>query len=105
MEPGKLTTEEREWLERAARRMPGDHFDFGYTDESEYGRIYFATSVDADRMPHGIWAIRAGENDAANARILDFKPDTSLDTVRQVLATDAVGCIESMIEKGLLRHG
>jgi hypothetical protein len=105
MEPGKLTTEEREWLERAARRMPGGHFDFGYTDKCEYGRIYFATSIDHDRMPHGIWAIRAGESPSAGAQIIDFKPDTDMDDVRQVLVDQAIHSVEDLLNKGLLRHG
>lgn len=94
-----MEARELELLEKFARLMPGDKLEFGRTDDREYGTIYFATSIDADRCPHGIWGCRG------TARILDFKPDTSFETVRQVLVNDAVGWIEGLVKKGVLRRG
>ena len=86
-------------LERLANRMPGDHLTRGYIDDPKCGKIMFATTVDADRMPHGIWACRG------TGRILDFKPDTDMKLVRQTLVTDAANHVESLLEKGVLRDG
>ncbi len=96
---GEMGSDELAWLERVARRLPGDSPQFGRIEDERYGVIYFATKLDSDRMYHGVWGCRG------TARWLDFEPDTEIETVRQVLVNDAAGWVESMVEKGLLRDG
>lgn len=95
---GELSSKNLEWLERAARRMPGKNHQFDRVDDPRYGVIYFATSIDEDRMYHGIWCCRG------TGRVLDFKPDTEISDVRQMLVFDAMNWCESMVEKGVF-HG
>ncbi len=84
-----------ERLERMARNMPVEKLAM-HSIESQQGVIYFAYGADGEGKIHGIWGHRE------IGRTLEFKKDTSIDTVRQVLVKDAAGHIEQLIEKGLM---
>ena len=84
-----------ERLERMARNMPVEKLAM-HVIESEQGVIYFAYGSDPGGKIHGIWGHRE------IGRTLEFKKDTSIATVRQVLVNDAAGHIEQLIQKGLL---
>ena len=88
-----------ERLERMARLMPVEKIAM-HSVESQEGVIYFAYGPDNHGIVHGIW----GHRDIA--RTMEFKKDTGIDHVRQVLVNDAAGHIGQLIEKGLLsgRH-
>ena len=83
-----------ERLERMARNMPVGKLVM-HSIDSELGVIYFAYGYDVHGKIHGIW----GHCDIG--RTLEFKKDTDIETVRQVLVNDAVGHIEQLIRKGL----
>ncbi len=87
-----------ERLERMARNMPVEKLAM-HSVESEQGVIYFAYGLDTRGKIHGIW----GHRDIG--RTLEFKKDTPIETVRQLLVNDAAGHIEQMIGKGLLSDG
>lgn len=76
-----------EKLERIARNAIHQHLRLEKV-EGELGIIYFAHGLNADGEIVGVW----GYND--QARVLEFKKDTKLDTVRQALITDAAGFLE-----------
>ena len=84
-----------ERLERMARNMPVEKLKM-HSVESREGVIYFAYGPDPQGVIHGIW----GHRDMG--RTLEFKKDTSIEDVRQVLVNDAAGHIEQLIGKGLL---
>ena len=64
--------------------------------EGEQGVIYFAYGVDKKGIFHGIWGHRG------IAEPIEFKKDTSLENVRQVLVNTAASHIEMLIREGLL---
>ncbi len=82
-------------LERMARNMPVEKLAM-HSVESSNGVIYFAYGSDKHGKIHGIW----GHRDMG--RTLEFKKDTSMEDVKQVLVNDAAGHIEQLIGKGLL---
>ena len=84
-----------ERLERMARNMPVENLAMHSVD-SEQGVIYFAYGPDVQGKIHGIWG------HCEIGRTLEFKKDTPVETVRQLLVNDAAGHIEQMIQKGLL---
>ena len=84
-----------ERLERMARNMPVKKLAM-HSVESEQGVIYFAYGSDPEGKIHGIW----GHCDIG--RTIEFKKDTSIEDIHQVLANDAAGHIEQLIQKGLL---
>ncbi len=84
-----------ERLERMARLMPVEKLAM-HSVESEQGMIYFAYGADETGKIHSIWGHRE------IAQTIEFKPDTSIEAVRQVLVKTAEGHIEKLIQRGLL---
>ena len=85
-------------LERMARNMPVKKLAM-HSIEDRQGVIYFAYGEASNGAIHGIWGYRD------IGRTVEFKKDTSIETVKQLLVNDAVGHIEQLIEKGLLSDG
>ena len=60
------------------------------------GEIFFAYGTANDGLIHGIW----GHRDVG--RTIQFKKDTKIKHVRQMLVNDAAGHIDQLMGKGLL---
>ncbi len=82
-------------LERIARNIITDRLRMERV-EGDFGIIYLAHGTNADGNIVGLWGYRD------KARDIEFKEDTSLDDVRQVLINDASGLMELLDEKGLV---
>ena len=85
-------------LERIARNLITDRLRMEQV-EGNHGTIYIAHGINAERTIVGVWGHRG------IARDMEFKDDTSLDSVRQNLVNDAAEHIEMMVEKDLIDAG
>lgn len=64
--------------------------------EGKRGTIYLAHGLDADGDVTGIWGYRGF------SKVWNYKPETSLDSVRQHLMDHATEIIEDMVDRDLL---
>ncbi|RJR37222.1 MAG: hypothetical protein C4576_23025 [Desulfobacteraceae bacterium] len=89
-------------LERMSRNMPVRklHMEFA---PSKLGRIYLAWGEDGLGTYHGMWGIGIG--DQAVARSLEFKKDTSVDSIRDALILDALGFAQMAYDRHMHDEG
>lgn len=87
-----------ERLTRIAGNLPCERATLERCD-GKHGEIYFAYGVGHDGTIHACWGY------AGLARTLDFKPDTSLKDVRQVLVNDAAYFIEGCADERVFFDG
>ena len=86
-------------LERCLRNLPILSVDDMTVQETPYGPLYMAWGRDKENIYHGLWGIRE------LARPMEFKPNTTLDEVRNALQTDAMGMVELLYKVDLVHEG
>lgn len=87
-----MNTLELERLTKLARRLPVSDLKMERID-SDFGEIYFAYG-DGPNGIHGVWGYQC------IAQMIEFKPDTSVDSIRQVLVGEAEKFINTLKVKG-----
>ena len=86
-------------LERCLRNLPILSVDDMVVTETVHGPLYMAWGRDKNDNYHGMWGCRQ------IGRPIEFKPDTSLEMVKAVLYTDAMGMVESLFSVDLVHEG